>query len=508
MFLARQHAALLPKQAAGLSSLPNAILTRIAGRFKTEEEYKPHVDLELEQKYDLPIHELLTRMPVGSSEGAMVMEQYVGHVPCNGALAPTVTGERLSNGVATVAVDSASPIVHLGVYLGLGTRHETKATAGMLQVMKHAWLGTTTRRTLIGGVREPIQCGANIVFTPGRDVTSITASCPRDKADLVLDHMVQSLICPEFFNHELHTPIVRAAQTSAAELANPLNRMLDQAHQLAYRGTGLGRSLYYAGNSGLDRDACLDFALENFRDSNNIAVVGVGFDADTVNVLADEFLWSLEGGSVSSPPSSWTGMREAHIEAPGAGGRALFLSEGAPTGSKDALTLDLIGYLVGGSTTPSVARGVVQTKLAVAAGAVAGGSFTSECVNISYSDSGMFGLSVTAGNGAELGDVLKSSIGVVRGVSQGVSDEDLQGAKNRLKLSVLNERSSVSGIITSTATEALAGGAARSAGDICAAIDALTAEDVMSVAKKVATSQPVLVTYGSAEDMPIQRELI
>ena len=90
MFLARQHAALLPKQAAGLASLPNAIITRIAGRFKTEEEYKPHVDLELEQKYDLPIHELLTRLPVGSSEGAMVMEQYVGHVPCNGALAPTV----------------------------------------------------------------------------------------------------------------------------------------------------------------------------------------------------------------------------------------------------------------------------------------------------------------------------------------------------------------------------------------------------------------------------------
>ena len=63
-------------------------------------------------------------------------------------------------------------------------------------------------------------------------------------------------------------------------------------------------------------------------------------------------------------------------------------------------------------------------------------------------------------------------------------------------------------MIGSTATEALAGTEPRSAGDMCAAIDALTAEEVAAVAKKVAASQPVLVTYGSAEDMPLQRELI
>ena len=48
-------------------------------------------------------------------------------------------GTRLSNGVSTVAVDSSSPIVHLGVYLGVGKRHETRANAGVLNVMKNAW---------------------------------------------------------------------------------------------------------------------------------------------------------------------------------------------------------------------------------------------------------------------------------------------------------------------------------------------------------------------------------
>ena len=46
---------------------------------------------------------------------------------------------RLSNGVTTVSVDNSSPVVHLGVYLGVGTGNETRANAGSLQVMKNAW---------------------------------------------------------------------------------------------------------------------------------------------------------------------------------------------------------------------------------------------------------------------------------------------------------------------------------------------------------------------------------
>ena len=71
-------------------------------------------------------------------------------------------------------------------------------------------------------------------------------------------------------------------------------------------------------------------------------------DSETMCELADEYLWALEGGSASSTPSTWTGMREAHVEAGGAETRALYLCEGATVGSRDQLIMELLKQMLGG----------------------------------------------------------------------------------------------------------------------------------------------------------------
>ena len=71
-------------------------------------------------------------------------------------------------------------------------------------------------------------------------------------------------------------------------------------------------------------------------------------DSETMCELADEYLWSLEGGSASSTPSVWTGMRESHIESGGNLTRAMYLSEGGALGSRDQLVLDVMKQLLGG----------------------------------------------------------------------------------------------------------------------------------------------------------------
>ena len=60
-----------------------------------------------------------------------------------------IEASRLSNGVTTVSIDSSSPIVHLGVYLGIGTGHETRATAGALQIIKNCWYASFLFRNYI-----------------------------------------------------------------------------------------------------------------------------------------------------------------------------------------------------------------------------------------------------------------------------------------------------------------------------------------------------------------------
>ena len=71
-------------------------------------------------------------------------------------------------------------------------------------------------------------------------------------------------------------------------------------------------------------------------------------DSETVAGLADEYLWSLEGGAGVSSPCTWTGRQEVQLEAPGHGTKVLYLTEGAAAGSNDALVLGLIQSIIGG----------------------------------------------------------------------------------------------------------------------------------------------------------------
>jgi len=496
---------------SSLTALPKKILTRVIGKLKVDEEYPSHVNLDLEKKYEVPLTQVFSRtshIEKKLAKNAMFIPCYKEHLPFHGAPGGQMEASRLSNGVTTVAVDNSSPVVHLGVYLGVGTVNETRANTGALQVMKNAWLGTTTRRTLIGGNREPMQCGAEIEFNVGRDIVAITASCPRDKASLVLDHMTQNLVCPEFFNHELFQAKTDALHQSKVALADPANIMMEEANRLAYRGTGLGRSMYLkaAQEGEIERNTLLDFAAENFKDSNNIAVVGVGLEADYVSGLADEYLWSLEGGSTTVPSSIWTGAQESQIEAAGNGALAMCLVEGAAAGSQEALVLGVLKYLAG-SGGASVTHGGAYSKLISAAAPYTQQPFSAQCVNINNVNTGMFGLSISAA-GAEVGDVLKASIGVMSGLSDGVSDEALGAAKNKLKLEILSEYESNLGVRAATGLESIAAGSPSSASQLCGAIDSITNEEVMEAAKKINGSAPILVSYGNVENMPLQRELL
>lgn len=63
--------------------------------------------------------------------------------------------------------------------------------------------------------------------------------------------------------------------------------------------------------------------------------------------LADEYLWSLEGGSATAPTGKWTGHQESHIDGAGSGALAMCLVEGAAAGSHDALVLGVLRHLAG-----------------------------------------------------------------------------------------------------------------------------------------------------------------
>ena len=66
----------------------------------------------------------------------------------------------------------------------------------------------------------------------------------------VLDHMTQNIICPEFFNHELHGAKDSAAKQTSDALANPTSAMLEEVHKVG----------------------CLSFNVQGTKTQNNYIV--------------------------------------------------------------------------------------------------------------------------------------------------------------------------------------------------------------------------------------------
>ena len=84
------------QQVAGLTTLP-AIVHRIVGKFRVDEEYKSHVNLELEDKYEVPLSKMLQRtnyvdMEMKGAREGLVSQQYKEHLPFNGSPVAEVHG--------------------------------------------------------------------------------------------------------------------------------------------------------------------------------------------------------------------------------------------------------------------------------------------------------------------------------------------------------------------------------------------------------------------------------
>jgi len=447
-------------------------------------------------KYQDVSHDL-TKGPQAGVYG--VIPQYEGALPVED-MEVTV----MPNGVTVASVDKGGAIARLGVFCKAGSRTETAANAGIAHLVRHAWFGGTSRRSYIGAAREPFQCGADISAFSTRECFGVTTVCAKDKADLILDHMTQSLICPEFWTHEVHGAKASAAAESAKMGSNADVVLLEEAHRVAFAGKGLGRSLFIKPyGPQLEQDDCFEYVNQHLAPADNVVIVGQGIDHETLKAMTDEFTWNLEAGAQAPSEAKYCGGRDSHIETGGSLVSAMLLTKGMPAGSKEGVALDLVKFIVGAGGS-SITKGANNSKLMFTAGEHLSMPYTTACVNIGYSDTGLFGLSVTS-HQTEIAPLLKSGVEVMGGVINSVTEDALAIAKTKLTANICMQDDSASQM--ERAAFGLMGCGASQA-DTLALIDSITVADVSSTLKAVWASDPILVSVGNGENLPVLKEIV
>jgi processing peptidase subunit alpha len=119
-----------------------------------------------------------------------------------------------------------------------------------------------------------------------------------------------------------------------------------------------------------------------------------------------------------------------------------------------------------------------------------------------FEDAGVFGVSGSTSPRTGTKPLVEVMCGELGAMGKNLSDEEVNRAKNQLKLALYTNVEDRTMAVDDMARQALVYGKYTPAAEICAKIDAVTTAQLSSVAQQIISSEPTLTLYGDSTGMP------
>lgn len=333
---------------------------------------------------------------------------------------------KLPNGLIVTSIENYSPITKIGVFLRAGSRYETSDNLGITHTLRNA-IGLSTKSSTIFGITRNIDYNGGLLnATTTRDNFIITLENSRDKNADTVKYLVESVSAPAFKTWELQDNNYRLKLDLERYNLDPQAKLADLLHRAAFRG-GLSNSLhiqpYKIGRHS--REQLLEYTKDYFS-SNNTVVVGLGVDHDQ---LVDLVQKEIQLGSVNSAEKNKSKYVGGDCREPFDSKLtfATVVTEGLPLkNKKEVLVLELFAKLLGQDTRMN--HGVGGGKLSQAVSQIAKEPFKVGALNLSYSDTGLFGFtSIT--DGKETNGIIKLNVATIKKAAKEFNESDLKRSK-------------------------------------------------------------------------------
>lgn len=419
---------------------------------------------------------------------------------------------QLSNGVKVGAITSSSPIATLGLFVRAGSRFETDETVGSAFFLKRQSFQDTENRTSLRLVREIEILGSNLEISVDREVISYCFKfTPENLQSLV--PILADLLKPRIEEWNVRDERPNVVQ-EAEELQRDANFLIyEMLHQEAYRNQGLGNGIFTPSShfTDLHHTKLQQFISQRFT-SNNIGLIATGgVNYQEFSQLAQQHFSNLAPKEEQTQKSIYFGG-DSRLSVRGAPTHIALAFQGFGLGNKELLVLDTISHLLGKSGSFSKSLGHTQGRLhqAFQSGEKSSSIHQAFSFNIPYSDSGLFGAIAVAdpGNAEYLVNTVIKQLSLIKAGS--IDASELNRAKAKQRNEALFSFEDPSLLTKSSGYSLLLTGKFQNL-DSISAIQSISMNDVVSVAKKVLQSKPTLVAIGDVQNLPtieaIQKQL-
>ncbi|KAI9105307.1 Metalloenzyme, LuxS/M16 peptidase-like protein [Phlyctochytrium arcticum] len=424
----------------------------------------------------------------------------------------------LPNGLRIASQEAPGHFVAVGVYVDAGTRrYESDRTAGCSHVLDRTSFKSTQKYTTEQLVQQLESLGGNVVAHSSREAIMYQAAVFRHD----LAKMVQ--IFGQVVRHPLLLPeeMEDTRQTTMYEIEDlsmrPDMTLPETLHEVAFRAEdGTAATLARPLLCPVPKlEAMTPELLHEYRNTwytpERMVVAGIGMDhAMLVDLAKKEF-----GDMAPATPEILQTQKELNAPATYSGGIQLIDTKDhppSPNPDDRPLTHVYIAFEALSMTDPDIYALATLTSLMGGGGSFSAGGpgkgmytrlytqvlnryhWVESCnmINFSYLDTGLFGIQAAIPPSPESHKhIIPILCDQLLRMTMEIGDEELSRAKNQLKSSLLMSLESKIVELEDVGRQVMVHGKRVEVSEMCRRIEALTAEDLKRVARRVVLGEDI-----------------
>ncbi|HSR55970.1 MAG TPA: pitrilysin family protein, partial [Alphaproteobacteria bacterium] len=336
----------------------------------------------------------------------------------------------LPNGfrIATDRMDHVETAA-IGVWVGVGARHEAPAVNGISHMLEHMAFKGTARRSAQDIVNEVESVGGQINAYTSRENTAYYLRVLAEDLPLAVDILADILQHSTFQADELERERTVILQEIGQCNDTPDDVIFDQFQETAYPDQALGRSILGASENvrSFDRAALSGYMAEKYGADRMVLVASGKVDHRKLVRLAEDAFGDMKPlGASGAEAAAYRGghhaddrkLEQLHL---------VLGYQGVAYDDPDFFTMGALSSVLGGGMSSRLFQEIREKRGLV---------YSIFTFHAAYRDGGLFGL--YAGTGADdVPELMPVVLDEISAVGENVTEEELARVKAQLKSGLL-----------------------------------------------------------------------
>jgi predicted Zn-dependent peptidase len=384
--------------------------------------------------------------------------------------------------------------VSLGVWAGVGTRHETKEHNGVAHLLEHMAFKGTERRSARQIAEEIESVGGLLNAYTGREQTAYYAKMLAPDMPLAIDVLSDILQNSVYDPAELERERAVVLQEIGQAEDTPDDIIFDHFQERAFPDQPMGwPTLGRAEIIGaLPREVVASYLETRYRPEKMVVAAAGNIDHDRLVDLVAKSLDRLPSGPAPATlPADYRGgehREERDLEQV----NVVLGFSGVSHHDPDYYAAAVLSQLLGGGMSSRLFQEVREKRGLV---------YSIHTFSSSYSDSGLFG--VYAGTGEkEAAEMMPVICEEVMKVADTLEEIEVTRSAAQLKAGTLMSREGTSSRCEQLASQLLLYDRPIPPEEVVARIEAISTVDVARIARRIFASAPTLASLGPVANVP------